>query len=82
MNPDVLTAHTFSSNNKAMLETDRMCGCFYCLKIFDPSEISEWINDTNGTAVCPYCGVDSVIGESAGYPITAKFLNDMKTYWF
>lgn len=61
---------------------DSSCGCFYCLTIFSPSEIVEWIQDEKETAVCPYCGIDSVIGESAGYPITKEFLEKMQKYWF
>lgn len=82
MNNDIILAHAFSSNNKPMLEKDKKCGCFYCLKIFNPCEISEWITDTQGTAVCPYCGVDSVIGESSDFPITTEFLEAMKKHWF
>jgi hypothetical protein len=52
------------------------------LQIFAPSEIVEWIPDSKGTAICPYCGIDSVIGESSGYPITKGFLEEMNRYWF
>jgi hypothetical protein len=65
-----------------MLRRDRTCGCFYCLRIFDPYEIEEWIEDEEDTALCPYCGIDSVIGESAGYPLTGAFLEEMQRYWF
>ena len=82
MKNDVIAAHAFCSNNKPMLEKDTKCGCFYCLEIFNPAEISEWIIDSKGTAVCPYCGIDSVIGESSNYPITQEFLQAMKEYWF
>ena len=84
---DVQAAHKFSSNHRPELEKDRICGCFYCLRVFSPAEITEWIEDDNpvdsrGTAVCPYCGVDSVIGESSGYPITEQFLKAMHEVWF
>ena len=82
MKNEIMSAHAFSSNNKAMLEKDTKCGCFYCLKIFNPFEITEWISDSHGTAVCPYCGVDSVIGESSNYPITTEFLKAMQEHWF
>lgn len=80
-------AHSASSNHMAQLKQDRLCGCFYCLRIYDPAEIEEWIIDDNpidkdGTAICPYCGVDSVIGESSGYPLTNEFLKKMKKAWF
>ena len=38
--------------------------------------------DSSGTAVCPYCGVDSVIGENSGFPITEQFLKEMHEAWF
>lgn len=79
---DFIEAHKFSSNHKAELEKDDNCGCFYCLEIFNPKEIEEWIEDKTGTAVCPYCGIDSIIGESSGYPLTLEFLQKMKRYWF
>lgn len=81
-NADLIGAHRFSSNHRYRLQLDSKCGCFYCGKIFSPSEINEWIDDPAGTAVCPYCGVDAVIGESSGYPITLEFLAKMRRYWF
>ncbi|MBO5934133.1 MAG: cytoplasmic protein [Clostridia bacterium] len=78
----IIKAHDFCTNNKKSLTNDSTCGCFYCLKIFNPNEITEWIEDSKGTAVCPYCGVDSVIGESSGYPVTKNFLAEMNKYWF
>ncbi len=84
---DYIEAHQFSNNHMEQLKNDGLCGCFYCLEIFSPSEINEWIIDDidcdrYGTAICPYCGINSVIGESSGYPITKKFLTEMKKYWF
>ena len=80
-------AHAFSNNNMETWKNDKVCGCFYCLKIFSPSEIEEWITANNdcdrfGTAICPFCEIDSVIGESSGFPITKEFLNAMKKYYF
>lgn len=77
-----INAHKHSSNHKELLLKDNKCGCFYCLAIFAPSEIEEWVEDALGTAICPYCGIDSVIGESSGYPITKTFLKRMELYWF
>jgi len=58
------------------------CGCFYCLSVFKPIDISEWVDDDQ-TALCPNCGVDSVIGDKSGYPVTdINFLEQMHTFWF
>ena len=84
---DLEEAHAYSSNHKPELLKGRRCGCFSCLEIFPPSEIKEWITENNridlrGTAICPYCGIDSVIGESSGYPIKWDFLEAMQKVWF
>lgn len=82
-NQDVIKAHEYSINNKSIILKDKKCGCFYCIEIFSPTEITEWIDDKiDGTAICPWCGIDSVIGESSGFPITKEFLLKMKKYWF
>ena len=49
------------------------------------SEIDEWIDEPDPpgvTALCPKCGIDSVIGSASGYPITSNFLWRMKLRWF
>lgn len=79
---EVIEAHQFSINHKSELLKGKKCGCFYCLEIFNPNEIKEWIDDIKGTAICPYCGIDSIIGESSRYPITEDFLKKMQEYWF
>ena len=79
---DYINAHKFSINHKEQLQTDSICGCFHCLAIFPPQEITTWLPDTSGTALCPRCGIDAIIGESAGFPITKDFLTKMENYWF
>ena len=84
---DYEKAHKFSNNHMEQLKKDSVCGCFSCCKIFSPAEIEDWLIggkgcDEKGTALCPYCGIDSVIGESSGFPITPTFLEEMKRYWF
>lgn len=83
---DIITAHKASSHNRDILKHDTKCGCFYCLKVFSPSEIKEWcIESADGeeaTAICPYCGVDSIISESSGFPLTQEFLLAMHNIWF
>ena len=78
---DYIESHKYCTGNKEQLKSDAVYGCFYCLKIFSPKEIEMWLA-REGTALCPYCCVDSVIGESSGFPITKKFLKKMNEYWF
>jgi hypothetical protein len=74
-------AHKFSIHNRQQVEVSEACGCFYCLAIFAPAEIDDWADDED-TALCPRCGIDSVIGSDCGVPITADFLGAMKARWF
>jgi hypothetical protein len=78
---DHVTAHGRSSGHRAEIDGSGVCGCFYCLARFAPAEITEWV-DTDTTALCPRCGIDSVIGSASGYPITAEFLARMRAHWF
>ena len=78
----LVKAHTHSSQNRKELSESSICGCFYCKKIFNPNEITEWIGEEEDTSLCPYCSIDSVIGDSSGYEINDKFLKDMYKYWF
>ncbi|MDF2946664.1 MAG: conserved hypothetical cytosolic protein [Bacillales bacterium] len=78
-----IIAHKHSINNQESIEVSEICGCFYCLEFFSPDEVEEWIDDVNGkTALCPHCGIDSVIGDAAGYSLNETFLEKMHEYWF
>ncbi|MDO5717030.1 MAG: cytoplasmic protein [Tissierellia bacterium] len=80
---DAVKAHKYSFANKKALEKEKKCGCFYCGAVFSPEEIDEWVKDVpEWTAICPYCGIDSVIGESVGYPLTKEALEIMHKKWF
>lgn len=72
--------------NREVLARSETAGCFRCKKMFDPSEVEEWTDtDSNGvgqTALCPKCGMDSVLGSASGFPINAEFLAAMENRWF
>jgi hypothetical protein len=56
------------------------------LVIFPPADIDEWVDENEHgvgqTAICPRCGIDSVIGDASGYPVTVEFLSQMHRVWF
>lgn len=41
MPEDIYNAHKFSSKHKSELENDKICGCFYCLKIYNSNEFKN-----------------------------------------
>ncbi|MDB9496457.1 cytoplasmic protein [Spirulina major CS-329] len=84
--PPHITAHAHSIRHYDEIQRSDTCGCFYCCQIFPPSQIKEWVQDgdrpADQTALCPHCGIDSIISSASGYPITAAFLHRMHDYWF
>ena len=83
---EIIKAHDHCRNHREELLKSELCGCFFCLAIFKPWSIREWLDVENGragpTALCPNCGIDAVIGSKSGYPITQEFLKAMEKYWF
>ena len=72
----------------AILKSSK-CGCFYCLSIFPSHEITEWIDEPadcprgpGKTAICPHCGVDSVLQDTIDYELTKEFLEMMRDRFF
>ena len=81
---NIIEAHRYCTGNYGALKRSEKCGCFYCVKIFDSSEIDDYIIEPDGskTALCPYCDIDSVIGERTGCVLSEEFLEEMRKYWF
>jgi uncharacterized protein YjbI with pentapeptide repeats len=77
-------AHRYSSRNREQIARSSICGCFTCRRIYPSEKIQEWIDEWNRssiTALCPYCGIDTVIGSASGFPITDLFLDKMYQHW-
>jgi len=91
---DLVRAHAGYNHNRDALARNARCGCFYCLAVYNPREIAAWIDpppgtpytgeyaDTGRTALCTRCGIDAVLAEAAGYPLTAAFLDAMHNRYF
>ena len=71
-------------NWESVMKSD-MCGCYYCGSIFPSYKVTDedWVPDLHGrTVTCPYCFIDSVIGDSSGIPIQKDVLEVLYDYWF
>jgi len=82
---DLETAHKHSIYHRDEVLRSDMCGCFYCGENFTPAEIEDWVDERDGvgtTAICPRCGIDSVLGSASGFPLTPEFLQQMHDHWF
>ena len=83
----LINAKNCSMHNWGELSRSVSCGCYRCGTIFLSKDITQWIgldknNADNATAVCPFCGSESVIPKSSSYPLNKDFLDHMKKYWF
>jgi hypothetical protein len=74
-------AHQHSSKHRSEILKSDLCGCFCCEQTFEAGEIVDWI-DEQQTALCPKCGIDSVIGSASGFLISREFLHEMCESWF
>jgi hypothetical protein len=74
-------AYLRASDHRGEIEAGRLAGCFYCLEIFPAGHVADWI-DGGRTAVCPRCGVDSVLSDKFGAPLKRPFLEKMQARWF
>lgn len=72
-------AHEWASLHRDDVAESEICGCFECLSLFGPHEIKQWI-DLGRTALCPRCGVDTVIPDSCGF-LSATLLELMNEIW-
>ncbi|MDB4542997.1 cytoplasmic protein [bacterium] len=75
-------------HEKAVLMSEK-CGCFYCVKVFLSSEIDDWIDErkvgsgpAEKTAICPRCGIDSVLPQSDSFEISDELLKSMREQYF
>lgn len=62
--------------NKRTIQQSNMCACYYCQRYFFASLIREYV-DRDDTALCPYCGIDSVIGDASGLDISEQRIKDV-----
>ena len=82
---DIVRGHSHSIRHRAEVCSSARCGCFYCCDTFPTTAITAWVDLEGGegqTALCPRCGIDSVLGERSGYELSPEFLQQMKKYWF
>ena len=73
-----------SLNNEIEILRSKKCGCFFCVKTFDARKVSQWESGTNGgaSAICPECGMATVIGDASGVPLTKALLLEMSKEFY
>ena len=74
---NIEAASKYSFNNRRQIESSNLAGCYCYKSIFKANEITEW-TAIDDTAICPKCGIDSVLGDSSPYSIDPQTLNKLK----
>lgn len=74
-------ARVHASRHREEIQASTRCACYFCFHTFANTTIKAWI-DTEQTALCPKCGVDSVIGSASKHRLDEKFLRQMHTHVF
>jgi hypothetical protein len=69
-------AAKFSFKNRKIIENNKSAGCYYCLETFESIKIKSY-TDGGSTALCPFCGIDCVIGGE----FNKEDLSKIKKYW-
>lgn len=81
-------AHKATIYHEKDIQNSSVCTCFYCSHQFDPhkEKALEWLDETNPkgrTLVCPMCGIDCIVGDASGFPVTDDdFIIACTEAWF
>lgn len=80
---DLDAIHQLCFGNEQLLGQSAQAGCFQCLNVFPADAVNSWIADKpNRTAVCPRCGIDSVLADSMGLDVSADLLEALHNRYF
>jgi len=74
-------AREHASRHRTEIRASVRCGCYFCFHTFPHTEIKAWV-DSDQTALCPACGIDSVIGDASKHRLDGRFLRQMHTHFF
>ncbi len=81
-------AHRLTIFHEEHILRSSRCTCFYCGYQFDPQREQDlvWWDEESPkgrTLTCPKCGIDCILGDASGYPITDKrFIRLATEMWF
>jgi len=76
---DAALSHT--KDNQMEVLSSSKCGCAFCRSVFPAREISDWSSEEGSfSALCPHCGMPSVIPDSCGFPLEKDKLKSLNLY--
>lgn len=73
--------YQYSTRHKKSILESPYAGCFFCKTLVPTRDITEWVHEDQ-TAICPKCGVDSLLPDNQYFPITPELLQIMYEEYF
>jgi len=67
--------NNFKNSNDIMRYAQ--CGCYFCVEVIEVEEVVEF-TDNGETALCPKCGIDSLIPNETNL----EYLGELCEKWF
>ena len=77
----IKSAIRFATTNEQALKASQKAACYHCQAIYDANEVTDFLA-TERTALCPKCGIDSVIPSNSPIELTPENLKILNQYWF
>ena len=77
--PYFMTLYKTRKDNKYLIKSRCNCGCYTCCNIFDPKEITQWVDEKY--AVCPYCNSPTIVGDAAYDSVDLSVLDKLNKYY-
>ena len=75
--------HSHTIRNRQEIDQSEYCHCISCIKSYPSPIVMDYIKEgTVETALCPYCGIDAVIGDACGLEINQEILTALNKRWF
>lgn len=75
--------HSHSIRNRKEIDQSEYCHCFSCIRSYPSPVVMNFIKDGESeTALCPYCSIDTVIGDACGLELNPEILTALNKQWF
>lgn len=82
-NPAFEEIFQHTTNNDIEILNSEKCSCIFCRHTFDARSVQDWISDEKGvTAICPECGMDSLVGDASGFQIDRDTLKEINLEYY
>jgi hypothetical protein len=73
----------YVTGNCEQIASSEFCVCMDCRKPFPPGRVERFLNEGDGTAVCPEGGNAAVVSDASGLPSgDPAFLDAVHARWF